>query len=279
MDAAAHVTGLVRSADRDRYLATLYAPQDRRGSLFALYAFNAEIAVIRERIREPLAGEVRLQWWKDAVHRPTGDLTGNPVADQLRAAIVQHRLPTRVFADMLEARMFDLYDDPMPDRATLEGYCGETASALIQLAALVLDADAAPAAADAAGHAGCAQAMTGLLRLMPLHRARGQCYVPADLLTAAGTSREEFVSAAPGEGADRAIAAMTSLAAEHQSKFETAARELPQPLWPAFLPAALTPAYLAGLNRRRADPLRELTDISAFSRHSALFRHARRGWR
>ena len=50
------------------------------------------------------------------------------------------------FDDYLEARIFDLYDDPMPGRAELEGYCGETASALIQLAALILDAGAAPAA-------------------------------------------------------------------------------------------------------------------------------------
>ena len=108
------------------------------------------------------------------------------------AAIGRHTSPQQAFDDYLEARIFDLYDDPMPGRADLEGYCGETASALIQLAALVLDADAASAAAEAGRHAGCAQAITGLLRLLPLHRARGQCYVPRDMLAAAGTSPEEF---------------------------------------------------------------------------------------
>lgn len=57
----------LRSADPDRYLSTLYAPEDKRAALTALYAFNAGIASIRDRIREALPGEVRLQWWRDVL--------------------------------------------------------------------------------------------------------------------------------------------------------------------------------------------------------------------
>ena len=128
----------------------------------------------------------------------------------------------------------------MPSRAELEGYCGETASALIQLAALILDPQAAPSAAEAAGHAGCAQAITGLIRLMPLHRARGQCYVPRDMLAAAGTSPEAFVAGKDAASARRAVAAMAALAAEHLAAFESRAGAIPQSLRPAFLPLALT---------------------------------------
>ncbi len=42
------VTELVRGADRDRYLSVLYAPEDKRAALFALYAFNAEVAGVRD---------------------------------------------------------------------------------------------------------------------------------------------------------------------------------------------------------------------------------------
>ena len=119
---------------------------------------------------------------------------GHPLAEALLAAIGRHNLPKKPFDDYLEARIFDLYDDPMPGRAELEGYCGETASALIQLAALVLDAAGRAGRAEAAGHAGCAQAITGLIRLIPMHRARGQCYVPRDMLAAAGTTPEAFVA-------------------------------------------------------------------------------------
>ena len=44
-----HCEQTVREADKDRYLATLFAPANRRGPLFALYAFNTEVASVRER--------------------------------------------------------------------------------------------------------------------------------------------------------------------------------------------------------------------------------------
>lgn len=278
MDGTQDLADLLRKADRDRYLASLYAPEDRRDDLTALYAFNAEIAAVRERAREPLPGEVRLRWWLDALAAPAGQATGNPVADALRAGIARHGLPMRPFEDMVEARMFDLYDDPMPDRATLEGYCGETASALIQLSALILDPAAAAGAASAAGHAGCAQAIAGLLRLLPLHRSRGQCYVPAELLAAAGTSRDAFVSPQPGEAGVRAISAMIALARDHLARFEGSAHDLPKSLRPAFLPVAPTAAYLGAVEKLGERALTQVATISELRRNLILLNRAMRGW-
>lgn len=277
MDAAVHVAGLVRTADQDRYVAVLYAPEDKRRDLLALYAFNHEISSVRERVREPMAGEIRLQWWRDAIAAPSGEVTGNPVADELRAAIARHDLPVPAFDNMLAARVFDLYDDPMPDRTTLEGYCGETASALIQLASLVLDARSAPSFANLAGHAGCAQGITGMLRLLPLHRRRGQCYLPRDLLAAAGLTAEEFVSGEPGERHRAAVAAMAALAREHLKQFGEGAAKLPQELRPAYLPVATTAPYLDRIVR--IDPFARVAELSAIARHWALFRRATGGWR
>src|SRR5690606_16620660 len=145
----------------------------------------------------------------------------------------------------LDARIFDLYDDPMPTRGDLEGYCGETAAAIIQLSSIVLDPEAAARTGELAGHAGCAQAMAGLLRLLPLHRRRGQCYVPKDILAATGTSPEEFLAGDGGQNAPRAVAALIALAREHLSAFERRAASLPASLRPAFLPLAPTGAQLA----------------------------------
>ncbi|TIM35734.1 MAG: phytoene/squalene synthase family protein, partial [Mesorhizobium sp.] len=180
---------------------------------------------------------------------------GHPVADALKATISAHRLPKLAFDNMLEARIFDLYDDPMPSRIDLEGYCGETAAALIQLAAMVLDPVEAPRFSELAGRAGCAQAMTGLLLLLPQHRKRGQCFVPADILAAAGSSPEEFVAGDGGLGAERAVAAMIALAREHLAAFEGGASALPVSLRPAFLPLALSRAYLSKMESSRHSPL------------------------
>jgi 15-cis-phytoene synthase len=268
---------IVRTADRDRYLSVLYAPLDKRAALSALFAFNVEIAAIRDRIREPMPGEIRLQWWRDAIEKD--DAQGHPLAEALLEAIRLYRLPRKAFEDYVEARVFDLYDDPMPDRTALEGYCGETASALIQLAALVLDPKAAPAVAEAAGHAGCAQAITGLLRLLPQHRARGQCFVPRDILAAAGTTPEEFVAGDGGRGAQRAVTAMIALAREHLAAFERSALDLPASLRPAFLPAALSGAYLDRMERPGSSPLRAVAHLSEWRRHWLVFKRATRGWR
>ncbi|AZO01504.1 phytoene/squalene synthase family protein [Mesorhizobium sp. M9A.F.Ca.ET.002.03.1.2] len=274
----------VRAADRDRYLSVLYAPEGARGALLSLYAFNAEISGVRDRIREALPGEVRLQWWRDVIVADDGAAEGDgasighPVADALKATISTHRLPRPAFENMLEARVFDLYDDPMPSRTDLEGYCGETAAALIQLAAMVLDPVEAPRFAELAGRAGCAQAMTGLLLLLPLHRKRGQCFVPADILAAAGSTPEEFVAGDGGPGAERAVAAMIALAREHLAAFESGARSLPVSLRPAFLPLALSRAYLGKMEGSRHSPLTGAARLSALRRHWLLFRRATQGW-
>ena len=151
----AHCLAALRDTDRDRYLACLLAPEEKRGALAALYAFYAEIARVRDVVREALPGEIRLQWWRDLLEgKPDGEAAANPLAAGLLACIAEHRLPIAVLTDMIEARIFDLYNDPMESRPALEGYAGETASALIQLASLVLDPQKAPQSAVAAGHAG-----------------------------------------------------------------------------------------------------------------------------
>ncbi len=276
-DAIADMAAL-RQADPDRYLATLYAPADRRAALTALYLFNAEIAAVRDRVHEPLPGEIRIQWWRDALGAGGDAVAGHPLARALAHAIDEHGLPLAAFDRYLEARVFDLYDDPMPGRSDLEGYCGETSSAIVQLAALILEPEAAPSFAGASGHAGCAITIAGILRMLPLHRARGQCFFPADMLAAAGTSREELLAGQDGPALRRAIEAMIALGREHLARFEAEARGMPASLRAAFLPAAPVPAYLDRIALRPGEALVRSLDISALQRHWIMLRKAVRGW-
>jgi len=271
---------LVRTADRDRYLAALYAPAEKRGDLLALYAFNAEISSVRDRVSQALPGEIRLQWWRDVLAAEDAAAgAGHPVAEALLEAIDRNSLPRQTFQNYLDARIFDLYDDPMPTRGDLEGYCGETAAAVLQLSSIVLDPEAATGTAELAGHAGCAQAITGLLRLLSLHRRRGQCYVPRDILAAAGVSPAEFLAGDGGPNAPRAVAAMIALAREHLAAFERGAAALPQLLRPAFLPLSLTGAQLAKMQGREKELLTASIDVGAWRKHWLMFRRATKGWR
>ncbi|NKN36359.1 phytoene/squalene synthase family protein [Agrobacterium sp. a22-2] len=241
---------MLRDTDRDRYLACLLSPADKRGSLAALYAFNAEIARVRDQVKEPLPGEVRLQYWRDllggAAH---GATAANPVAAGLLQAIELHHLPLKPLLDMIDARVFDLYDDPIGSRSALEGYAGETASALIQLASLVLDGEAAARSADRAGHAGVAQAIAGLLLLMPLHRSRGQVYMPSEILAATGLDRDSFLAGADRDRISAAVEAFAGLGLDHLAKARSYGRP-PISLVPAYLTVSLAGPVL-GLARRR----------------------------
>jgi phytoene synthase len=269
----AHCETLVREADPDRYWASLFAPADKRPYLHALYAFNFEIARIRESVREALMGEIRLQWWRDSLQgEARGDVRANPVAAAIDDTIVKFRLPRQALVDLIEARMFDLYDDPMPSLNDLEGYCGETSSSLIQLSSIILNEGQDPGTADAAGHAGVAYAITGLLRAFPIHARQGQVYVPEDLLTRHGVVREDIVTGRGGPGLKGALADLRAIAGRHLDQVRTLRATIPPAVEPAFRPLALVKPYLKAMERRDYDPFHTPVDLPQWRRIWTLWR-------
>ncbi len=260
-----HCLQFLRQSDFDRYLAVLYAPEDKRPALAALYAFNAEIARIRDVVHDALPGEVRLQWWRDLINGTEhGAVTGNPVAALLLQAIQEYQLPRSVFDAYCEARIFDLYNDAMPSRNDLEGYCGETACAILQMAAMILDADAAKSSAELSGHAGVAQAVSGLLRLLPLHRRRGQVYVPEDMLQAVGVNAEQFIKGDDKQAMQRVVSVLTALAREHYAAFEK--QPMPASLKAAYLPVRLVPVVLKRAENKAGQVAEQGIDLSQLRR-------------
>lgn len=235
----------LRDLDKDRYLATLVLPSDRRPAITALYAFNADVAAIRSRVSGPQPGEIRLQWWNDAL---TGNWHGavrqNPVADALLSAIEQYGLPVGTLQRLIGARRFDLYDDPMPDLESFEGYAGETASTLFQLAAMILNAGQPVEPGDAAGHLGVAQAMIGHLRAFGYVSAQGRIMLPWALLEANGVRESEIFAGQESEGLHAALSQIAELARSHLEKARKAIAALPAQLRPAFAALVLLESQL-----------------------------------
>lgn len=273
-----HCEALVREADPDRYHATLFAPAGARPHLFALYAFSHEVARARDAASTPLTAEIRLQWWRDAIDgEARGDVQANPVAAALEDAILRRGLPRKPLTDLIDARLFDLYDDPMPSTANLEGYCGETSSALMRLAAIVLADGGEPGGAGAAGHAGVAYALAGLLRALPWHARRGQLYLPADVLGACGVTREDIVSGRGGPGLQHATADLRALARRHLAAYREERGTIRPAARSAFLPVALVEPILAAMERPGYDPLRTIVEIPRWQRIWRLWRASRTG--
>lgn len=273
----AYVMDAVRRLDRDRYLAGLFAPAAARPHLYALYAFSAEIARVRDLVSDPLPGEVRLQWWRDAIEGTGhGEVGAHPVASALLAAVERFRLPRTALTRLVEARIFDLYDDPMPTLNDLEGYAGDTSSALIQLGAIILADGADPGTAEPAGHAGVAYALTGLLRAFAFHAARGQVFVPDDVLARHGVDRADIFSGRSSPGLLAALSDLRAVARRHLERTRSLIARVPAATAPAFLPVALVEPYLARMERRDYDPFRSAIDMASWRKQIVLWRAARR---
>lgn len=273
-----HCRELVRELDRDRYLATLLASPEARDAIFALYAFNVEVARVRDMVREPLPGEMRLQWWRDALAgEARGDAASHPVAGALLGAIERYRLPAKPFLDLVDARVFDLYDDPMPTLTDLEGYAGETSSALIQLAAMILADGRDPGTAEAAGHAGVAYALTGLLRALPWHARRGQQYLPGDLMQATGVDRDDYLAGRTTPALRLCLEELRATVRRHLASAREALSDVEPAARPAFLPVAVVEPYLAAMDHPRYDPFATKIELSQLRRQWAIWRAGQRG--
>ncbi|NVO13767.1 MAG: phytoene/squalene synthase family protein [Rhodoplanes sp.] len=275
MDSYGHCEVLVREADRDRFLAALFAPAGLRPHLFALYAFNAEVARVRDAAKTPIAGEIRLQWWRDALSgEGHGEVRANPVADALLTTVAAHGLPVAPLLDLIEARSFDLYDDPMPSLEALYGYVRKTSSGLIDSAARIL-AGPDPFIAALAGPAGIGWGLARILQAVPLHAARGQVYVPADFLREHGVDPADILARRTGPGFSAALADLRARARLELAEAARATKMLPVAAAPAFLPVALAGPLLDRLERQQAADPFALVDLPAWRRQWILWRASR----
>ncbi len=75
----------MRERDEDRWLAAQYAPPAERRALIALYAFQCELRRIPGSVSEPPLGEIRLQWWREALQdiRDGKSARGHPVVEEM----------------------------------------------------------------------------------------------------------------------------------------------------------------------------------------------------
>jgi phytoene synthase len=253
-ESAAFCAELVRSHDFPRYASTLFVPAPQRRALLAIYAFNVEISRVREQVSQPLPGEMRLRWWTDMLAGAGhGGVEGNPVAAELLLAIRGFRLPAERLSRLIDEHQFDLYNDPMPTMAALEGYINDTSCALFSLGAGIAGYQSEEID-HLARHAGLAQGITQVMAALPLDASRRQLFVPLQLLESQGGGMEEVFS---GKQTPKVRAALDQLIAEAREHMKTAfalLASVPPPVRPIFLPLALVERDLRRMSRADNDP-------------------------
>ena len=249
------VGALARAADYDRYLSAVFAPAAHREALFALIAFNHEIARIPEAVSEPMLGRIRLQWWREVLD---ATYAGEParrheVAVPLADAINARGLDRAPFDALLDAREADLESDGPADLAALERYAAVTGGSLTELMVRACGVDSG-SALEAERQVGTAWALIGTLRAAPHAAAQGRITLPADLLTQAGIAADDLRT---GRGFERFAAVaepVADRAAELLATARQARRTVPRQGRSVLLIARLADLYRARLQHAASDP-------------------------
>jgi phytoene synthase len=232
----------------------LFAPAPDRRALLALHAFNVEICRVHTQVSQPLPGEIRLQWWRDMLAgQGHGGIEGNPVATELLWAMRTYRLPVERLSRLVEEHQFDLYNDPMPTMAALEGYLNDTSSALFSLAAMVMG----PPSSDVehlARHAGLAQGIVEVVARLPLDASQRRLFVPQQALSKRGCDPEDIFA---GKQTPRLRETLDDVLSEARKHLDTAyalLASIASNVRPAFLSLAQVRRDLAVLTRADNDP-------------------------
>jgi phytoene synthase len=255
------VRQIAREGDPDRYAAALFAPRTARGPLFALCAFNVELSRIAEQASEAQLGEIRLQWWRDALSRASaGETAGHPVADAVASEARRYALSGESLAGLIDARHFDVSVKIMPDSVVLDDYLGDTAGAMFRLAAEVTAPHRNVAIEPAVRAAGIAYGLTGLMRALPVHATRGRVDLPADMLRRHGTSPGQILAGEASKGLSDVLAELRETARLAFGSARAHVAGLPAAARVAFRPLALVEPYLSAL--QWTDPLRQVADIN-----------------
>ena len=253
-----YIADLVRREDRDRFLTALFVPSALREDVLALYAFNVELARIRQNVSETLIGQMKLQWWRDvisAIYEGRDAPKGNPVTESLAGCIRRHKLTRVHFDTILETREQEMRADDagfmFTDVTGLEGYALGTSSTLIQLVLGILGADS-PLTQGAARHVGIAVAFTGILRAVLIHAYDNRLYLPKAIVTGAGLSGvQDLQSQQNAKAAAKMIADIASVAMAHLDKARAAKVE--RAAVPALLGATIAEQYLKTLKAAAYD--------------------------
>lgn len=247
----------VRMHDRDRFILSLFLPEEARLAVHTLLAWNLEIARLHETVSEPMLGFVRLQWWREALDELyEGRVRRHPLLEPLAGAVRAHRIERALFEDVLTARGQDFSDEPPKDIQELENYLRGTSSALLHMMARVLGVDS-----EALDSLGIAWGALGVLRALPHHARHGVLLLPG------------IMQGANDAAVQQACAGVLALAEEKLAEARRA--EVPQGLRPLMLYDVLAARWLRRM-KKHPSPARRARVGMGYSDMAALYLHARR---
>jgi len=262
----------LRTGDADRFYTAMFAAPAPRKRLLALYAFNLEVARTRERVSEPMLGQIRLQWWREALDEmAAGHVRNHPVCTALNDWLgdgFPAEVRTRLDA-ILTARELDLEDSAFPTLDSFRDYAAATGGTLLELG-LHATGTAGKGVEPVARHVGTAYAITGLIRAIPFAGTVGRMLIPQDVLAHVGAT--DSASRRDPERMREAVSVLADQAAESLVAARQAARgvRVRAAARPVLLHRALAEMYLNRIRRAGHDLSSPRLDPDNFNRISRL---------
>ena len=121
----------IQAVDEERWLSSRYATADQRAALIVLYAFYYELARVRLVVTDATLGNIRFQWWRDALAElEQGQVREHDVCLALEAVLTDGVYKASDLLELVDAHEAAFMAD---DRA------GEPEGRLAEIAASGLD--------------------------------------------------------------------------------------------------------------------------------------------
>ncbi|MBT6204576.1 MAG: squalene/phytoene synthase family protein [Alphaproteobacteria bacterium] len=243
----------VRENDPDRFFCTLFARQEEREALFALYTFNHELARVAESVSEPMLGQIRLQWWRESLD---GIEAGTPRRHDTVDALAEtwsQGFDRNLLESMVDAREADLSSDPPETLDQLIAYGRNTSGALMFQAASLIDQNAARHE-EVCRDAGVAVALSGLLRSTVALGSNGRTVFPLEMLSKLRLDPRDILKGEHNDRVSRLTEEIAACALDHASRARRLGRKLAKPMVPALLPLAFATRDLATLRGNGYNP-------------------------
>ena len=238
----------------DRYLAATLAPAELRYDLIALAAFAAEISRVPDLVREPLAGEIRLQWWRDALTGGSGDAAaGHPVAVAMRAAIARFALPTEIVERVIDAQADALHGERPIDERAMRKRLAASEGGVFQLAARICAGDVADYDSSNREDDARTADLAGLAYGLSRELLRARTYDAARLLIPHSLLSDSERDAVVDARVDAAVDAVSSMARSAHADVAVRMRQMSRRRRLAFLPLAMVRPNLRALQRELGD--------------------------
>lgn len=273
VDADAYCADLVRLQDHDRYLTVLYAAESVRPALFALYAFNVELARVREQVSQPMLGDIRLTWWREGLETVyAGEPRNHPVLQALANRVASAGVPQALLEQCIEARLSDVYGEQPSTIAELRSYADLSGGAMAE-AALWICLGYAPDAqtAEAVRAVGQAWTLVGIVRAIGFHAAMQRVMLPTDELVKAGIVPESLYQGEIGDEVAEAVQSVHRLASAILTDARSTLMRSPPRARAAWLLAPLAIDYLSRIKSADFDVRQARFDKGLMLRQFKLF--------